>query len=114
MFPNLTMIAVCALVALAIQAYFTFRDKVSARREIVGEGAQKIAAIGMVKGASVATAYSEGRYAEFFHSLKAFFKSLTTDPNFLLSETKGLVAHLATTPDGLKMLQDAVASAKTA
>lgn len=114
LFPSFSVIGVFLLVAFAVHAVFAELDKRNARRAVVGAAAAKAASFGLVKTAALGMAYSQGNYPEFCHELSSFVRSFTSDPNFLATELKGALAHLAGTPDGLKLLQDAVAVKATA
>lgn len=107
---TLPVLGAIVVAILATHALIDFVMKRNARRELIGDASEKASSLGMVKTAKVAKAYSEGRYVDFMHDLKAFIKGFCTDKDFLVGEVKGLLAHLAGTPDGLKLLTDAVAA----
>jgi hypothetical protein len=85
----------------------------NARRQAVREASIAAEKLGLDKLPKLGYAYSDGDYPEFRVRLKEFVKMLTGDKKILLGELSGMLEKLASTADGLKMIQDAIAKAAT-
>lgn len=56
--------------------------------------------------------YSDGDYPEFWGHVKRIVKLLNGDPKNLLDILRGVLKHMAGSPEGLKLIKDIVAAAE--
>ena len=90
-------------------------DKLSARnvrRAAARTVGVALAKLGFVKFPEFLFSYSDGDYREFVQRLKDIIK-MFDDPAKVLEELGGAMKKMATMPEGLKMLKDAIASVET-
>lgn len=106
---NIVLVAI--VVALLVHVAFELLQKRNVRREIAGDGSEVAAQYGLTKVAAVLRAYSEGRSVDFLHSAKALVKEFGKNSKSITAELTQAISNIAGTPDGLKMLQEAVAKA---